>query len=167
MLCSQCGSNSNPDARFCGTCGVSLTSSTVATPGQRKGFEWAWPPVDTPQSARFAVRQAFWGALFVCGAAAVFTFISMTRSGLRLPIGPAALVDAAFFGVIAFGIWKESRLVTVAAWTVFVLAQFYTLIVSAPRTVSGLFLFAALLLAFMGAIRGTLALHEMRDRGFD
>jgi uncharacterized membrane protein len=97
----------------------------------------------------------------------LFAFISMASRDLRLPIGPSALVDAAIFGVIAFGIWKESRLVTVAAWTVFVLAQFYTLIVSAPRTVSGLFLFAALLLAFMGAIRGTLALHEMRDRGFD
>jgi hypothetical protein len=85
----------------------------------------------------------------------------------RLPIGPSALVDAAIFGVIAFGIWKESRVAAVAGLCVYVLEQFYMLIVSAPRGISGFFVIAALLCAFLAGIRETYALHDMRGRGFD
>ena len=193
MVCRHCGSSSNPGARFCKTCGVSLAplavadasasavggaagghgaaghaigKTAVSAPAQRKGFEWVWPAVDTPESARFAVRQAFWAAIFVCGATTLVVLISAVAAPTdpRLQFAPSALVDAAIFGAIAFGIWKESRAAAVAGLTVYLLEQLYMLTQLAGRP-PNFILMAILICGFLGGIRGTWALHDMRARG--
>lgn len=186
MVCRLCGTQSNPGARFCKSCGVSLApaaavssgaaghpaagrsiaGASAATPGQRKAFAWVWPAVDTPEAARYAVRQAFWGAIFVCAVTALLAFIAMSSSA-RLPVGPSALVDAAIFGAIAFGLWKESRVAAVAGLVVYAIERFHMMTVSPPRGAGTLLVIVALTCAFIGGIRGTFALHEMRARGLD
>jgi hypothetical protein len=134
---------------------------------QRKGFEWIWPAVDTPESARFAMRQGFWAAIFVCGLTALLVFVSaMSSPADRLPqFAPWALVDAAIFAAIAFGIWKESRVAAVAGLGVYIIEQLHLLTLSTRRGAGSFFIVAALLCAFIGGIRGAFALHAMRTRG--
>lgn len=186
MFCSRCGKPANAGARFCGACGVSLTpavgaassavgsfpraeavaQASAATPTQRKPFEWIWPPVDTPESARYAVRQAFWAAIFVSGMTALVVFISAVAQpgDPRLRFSPLALVDAAMFGAISFGLWKESRGAAVAGLVLYILEQMYEMSVPG-RPSRNFFLIAVLVCGFVGGIRGTFALHDFRIRG--
>jgi len=185
MVCRSCGNSLKADARFCGRCGVSfgapasvsasavghvaaaqgVTRTAAAPSGQLGRYQWMWPDVGTPESARYAVRQAFWGAIFVCGVTTLFAFIAMSASDPRLPVGPSALVDAAIFAMIAFGIWKESRVAAIAGLGVYVLEQLYMLSAPGQWGVGRFFVIVALICAFIGGIRGTFALHEFRSRG--
>jgi hypothetical protein len=135
-------------------------------PEQRKGFEWIWPAVDTPESARFAMRQAFWAAIFVCGMTAAFAIASLFASSTDspLPLAPWALVDAAIFAAIAFGIWRESRVAAVAGLGVYIIEQLHLLTIPVRRGAGSFLIVAALLVAFIGGIRGAFALHQMRTR---
>jgi hypothetical protein len=130
----------------------------------RKGFEWIWPAVDTPESARFAIRQASWAAIFVCGMTALVAVVSIMAPDPRLPLGPWALVDATIFGAVAFGIRRESRVAAVAGLGVYIVEQIHLTTLPGQRRVGAMFVVAALLCAFVGGIRGAFALHAMRTR---
>ena len=115
-----------------------------------------WPSVRTDDEAIKAVKQASGVALFCAAVFTLFGFLAVTPVGRDI-FGVTNLVDAFLFALIAWGIWKQSRL---AAWSglVLCLSEVWRL-----RTMENYWMLAIiLLLTFIAGIRGVHALHSIR-----
>lgn len=79
-------------------------------PANKKSTNWFWPPVDSLNAAKEAAKQGAIAAAIV----AVITAIAAILSLFGWEITSLwALVDAGLFALIAFGIYKMSRLAAV------------------------------------------------------
>lgn len=115
-------------------------------------WNWVWPDVDTEGGAAMATKGALWAAVMV----AVVTSIAALLGAMDLDAW--ALVDGIAFGAIAVGLWRRSRC---AAWGGLLLyiaerAYMWSTIGMKNPVIAGIFV-----LAFIGGIRGTSALHRM------
>jgi hypothetical protein len=120
-----------------------------------------WPDVSTLEGAHWAARQAAHAAAFVAVATGIAAMLAL--AGVQfvksLGINGWSLVDAAIFGVVAFYLYKDSR---VAAWTglvLFVVERVFML-VTVPAARTGPVMAIVFILAFVGGVRGTQALHR-------
>jgi hypothetical protein len=122
-------------------------------------IERLWPPVDTPERARAAVKQAFWAAIFVAGMTTFIVLVNMfvVPTDPRLQTDAFALIDAAMFAVIAYGLYHHSRTAAVAGLAIYLGEQGYALSLQPPRA-TGLIVASVIMLAFIGGIRGAFAL---------
>jgi hypothetical protein len=120
-----------------------------------------WPNVDTRESAEWATKQAFWAAVLLAAITCAFGLLSAFGVGLVKALGfDGALVHGAIFAAIAFGLGRHSRL---AAWSglVFYIADriyaWATVGMKNPPVIAAIFI-----LAFVGGVRGTSALHGLK-----
>ena len=124
-------------------------------------WNWVWPKVDTPARAALATKQAFWAAI-LC-AAITFGFASLAAVGIGavqgLGFDAGAMVDGALFGAIALGLWRQSRLAAWAGLALYCVERVYMwTTVGTTNPVIGV----VFILAFIGGVRGTSALHRFR-----
>ena len=119
---------------------------------------WAWPEISDKASARKAVKEGFWGAIFVVAcdvAIAIYTLSVGAKFAGHYDAW--VLVDAALFAIIAWRIWRNSR-----AWAVVGLILMLLEIEDKLRNASSTFglVTVLLLLAFVNAVRGAFAFHK-------
>lgn len=129
--------------------------------GTRPGLKWLWPSVTTPEGAEWATKQAFWAAVLFALITAAFSLFGaagvQVAQGLNFDL--TALIDAVLFGLIAVGLWRRSR---VAAWVGLLLYLFERAFMWSQIGVRNPVIAAIFILAFLGGVRGTSALHRMK-----
>jgi hypothetical protein len=133
--------------------------------GTQPKRNYFWPSVATPEEAAWAVKQAFWAAVFcavLTSVAAILAIAGVQFVKKTFGIDGSALVDAAIFGVVAFFLARHSR---VAAWTglvVYCLERVY-MWATVPASRTALIMPVIFILAFIGGVRGAQALHRFRQ----
>ena len=130
-----------------------MTPQPTSTDGIWRSY--LWPRVDTPERAQDATKPAFLVAV-----------VSAVLPAGSVVFGSDArqLIDAGLFGLIAFGLWKQSR---AAAWAGLVLdvigrASWWSQTGIPRDPFFALVIPAIVLWAYLVAIRGTCALHRMK-----
>jgi len=111
-----------------------------------------WPEVEDLETARSASRQGMWAAVIVAVLTAIvaaFGFLGADAS---------AFIDAVLFGLIAFGIYRVSRVAAVAGLLLFVLER---VMMFAQTRQTGGFVSLFLLLAFVHGVRGAFAYRRL------
>jgi hypothetical protein len=120
---------------------------------------WWWPPVDTLEEAKEAARQGVWAAGFVAvitGAVAVYA--ALTNSEV-MGIDAWAFVDAVVFAGIGVGIYRMWRVAAVGGLLLYVAERAYMMMQT--QSARGVILGVILTLAFINAVRGTMAHHRL------
>ena len=126
---------------------------------------WFWPDLDTEDGAKSACRAAMWCAVFVAGITTIVALIAIAGvKGLPLPIDGSALIDAALFAGIAFGLSRYSRFAGVAGFALFLIERLY-MIAKAGFLMGGGILGIVLALAFFNGMRGTFAYNKLKAPG--
>ena len=117
---------------------------------------WAqfWPPVVDEASARAVARQAMWASLIVAGITAVVSQMQV------LGLNNWALVDVALFALIAYGIYRMSRVSAILGLLLFIVER--VLMFQTSGRTGGL-VALALLVAFIHGVRGTFGFHRLRQ----
>src|SRR5262249_6857821 len=115
----------------------SLHSSRFANFTERRitmsNTSWLWPDVSGEDEAKKACRAAMWCAIIVAGVTALFSFLAMAGTKMNnVPVDGSALLDAAIFGVIAFGLSRYSRIAGVAGFALFLFERIYMLSKAGP-----------------------------------
>ncbi len=117
--------------------------------------DWVWLRVDSRRRAQNAIEEGFWAATFVSGITALFLLITVLKDPDQLTVGE--VLGVFVFAVIAFGIRRRSRAAALAAPILFVLGRIYAVVSGAPWY---LLISVLITLAFLNAVRGTLAYHS-------
>ncbi|HWZ98868.1 MAG TPA: hypothetical protein VN025_14015 [Candidatus Dormibacteraeota bacterium] len=121
---------------------------------------WFWPDVSAQDGAKNACRGAMWCAILVAGLTTVVALLAL--SGVKsLPIDGSALIDAAIFGGIAFGLSRCSRFAGVAGFALFLFERIY-LIAKVGFFMGGGILGIVLLLGFFNGMRGAFAYKKLQ-----
>jgi hypothetical protein len=124
----------------------------------KKATNWFWPAVDTIGAAQDAAKLGAYTAAIVAGITALFAILSLF--GVEIT-SIWALVDAGLFALIAFGIYKMSRVAAVAGLLLYLWGQLSQLLDSGRTNWFLVFLFT---LMFIGGIRGTFAYHKLKKQ---
>ena len=121
---------------------------------------WAWPEIIDEDSARDAAHMAGGWAGVVAGLTTLLAVISIAGGGSFMGIGAWSLVDAAFFGVVAWRIWCGSRLFAVIGLSLYALEVLYNVVTHPPGI--GI-LPVIIMLALINGVRGTFGLHKFEE----
>jgi hypothetical protein len=121
--------------------------------------KWYWEDVSDVSGAEKAMSGGMWAALFVAGITSLV--VALSFAGVKLfGIGASALLDAAIFAAIAFGIKRRSRFAAVAGLILYILERLYMM----QRTgAGGLVMGVIFTLLFINAVRGAFAYHKMNE----
>jgi hypothetical protein len=123
---------------------------------------WYWPDVSGLDGAKGACRSGMWCAIVVAGITALFALVAI--AGVKLfPIDGSALLDAALFGGIAFGLSRCSRFAGVAGFVLFLIERIY--MIAKVGFVPGALIFGVvLLMGFFNGMRGAFAYNKLQTR---
>lgn len=126
----------------------------------KKRRNFIWPSVDTRDGALWATKQGLWAAVFCAAVTAGLALLGVAQVQFARDFGMdvGALVDAFIFAAIAFGLWRQSR---VAAWAGLLLYLAERIYMWSQYGLKNPVIAAILILAFIGGVRGTSALHAM------
>ena len=171
MYCLGCGAENIESSARCIRCGrdlVNLRGENSSKPMQEKvdkkrKANWWWPDVTTIESATKATKQGMWAAVCVAVVTAIFATVAANSGNIKYgadSISPWAFIDSAVFSVVAFGLYKNSRVAAVAGLVVFVFEKLDQ--ITSAGTVGNIFIAVIIALCFVGAVRGTYALHRIR-----
>jgi hypothetical protein len=123
---------------------------------RRTGGNWFSPTITDAYSARQAAKQGVGAAGWCAGVTAVLALA--TFAGVHLfNITGWALLDAALFAIIAWGISRMSRFAAVAGLALYAIESLAMLATSGP---TGVPMRIILLVMFVNAVRGTFAFHK-------
>lgn len=123
---------------------------------------WFWPDVSSAEQAKKACRVAMWCAVLVASITALVSILAIAGAKLgNLPIDGSALLDAALFGGIAYGLSRFSRFAGVAGFALFLLERVYMIAKAGPAA-GGIFMGFFLLLGFLHGMRGAFAYHKLQ-----
>ena len=124
-------------------------------------ISWYSPDFNTEDGAKAACRTAMWCAVFVAGITTVVAIIAIAGvKGIPLPIDGSALIDAALFAGIAFGLSRFSRFAGVAGFALFLFERLY-MIAKAGFLMGGGILGIVLAIAFFNGMRGSFAYKKL------
>ena len=170
----NCGSPQPDSKGYCHACGTSRGMGSAAqayrgpaevqTPIQtyskpRSKSDWLWPKITGLESAKRAARQGVWAAMITVVTTSVV--VVLAHAGFPIAdLGVEALVDAALFLIVAWGIHKMSRTAAVGGLSLYLLEQIYMWSQDGPR---GLPLVGILALMYINAIRGTFQYHKILE----
>jgi hypothetical protein len=172
MYCIGCGAENIESSAHCIRCGrdlMNLRGENSSKPMEEKVVKkskanwWWWPDVTTIESATKATRQGMWAAVFVAAVTAIFATVAANSGDIKFgtaSISPWALIDSAIFAAVAFGLYKKSRVAAVAGLVIFGLEKLDQ--ITSAGTVGNIFIAVIIALCFIGAVRGTYALHRFR-----
>ncbi len=119
---------------------------------------WIWPGFPDKASARKAIKVGFWVYIFiVIDNLAIGLYSLSTSESVAGHYDAWVLVDGALFAIIAWRLWKNSRV-----WAVIGLALWAAEIVDKLRNAPSTFgvISVLLLLAILNATRGAFAFHK-------
>ena len=120
---------------------------------------WFWPDVSDLDGAKDATRYGMWCALLVAGVTTLFAALSLLGVGL-MGVTPAALLDAALFGAIGFGLSRYSRFAAVAGFVLFLAEKIYAVVTTGSILGAGVF-GVILLFGLLNGIRGAFAYQKL------
>jgi hypothetical protein len=120
---------------------------------------WYWEDVSGVSGAEKAINGGFWAALFVAVVTSLFVGLSFAGISL-LGIGPAALLDAGIFAVIAIGIKRKSRFAAVAGLILYIIERVYMF---QRGGTGGMVMGIVFTLLFLNAVRGAFAYHRLTE----
>ena len=127
---------------------------------QKKGNAF-WPSVATVEDAKGAAKAGFVAAVLVALITTAFATWALYSNGpVAGFIDPWAYLDAALFGAIAFGIYKESRAAAVAGLLLYLVEKGFQ--VASTGQFQGAVVTVLFVLFFVSGVRGTFALHRLR-----
>ena len=118
-----------------------------------KGWKAFWPSLDTLRGAEQAAKQGFWAAVFCAVVTAAFALLSIMGADL------SALVDAALFAMVAWGLWNKSRAAAVFGLSLYVLERLYMWSTAGMQNPIIAVLFT---LFFINGVRGTFAWKRLK-----
>src|SRR3974390_832298 len=121
---------------------------------------WFWPDVSELEGAKNATKGGMWCAVFVAGMTTFVVLLTTLFKISILGVKADALLDAALFAGIAFGLSRYSRFAAVAGFALFVLEKIYMLATTGNFFSVG-FLGIVIALGFFNAIRGTFAYAKL------
>jgi hypothetical protein len=124
---------------------------------------WYWPDVSDLDGAKDATRFGMWCAILVAGVTALFVVLSFF--GIRfMAITPAALLDAALFAAIAYGLSKYSRFAAAAGFALFLVEKIYAVVATGSILGAGV-LGVVILFGFLNGVRGAFAYQKLLAAG--
>lgn len=125
---------------------------------------WFWPDVSNLDEAKKACRSAMWCAILVAGVTTLFSFLAIAGTKMNnVPVDGSALIDAALFAGIAYGLYRCSRFAGVAGFVLFLFERIYMISKGGPAA-SGLFLGIVLLLGFLNGMRGAFSYYKLQTQ---
>lgn len=125
-----------------------------------------WPDVSSIESAKKAAAYGAGAAGLVALMTAAFaTMALMSRSTVIGFIDAWAYLDAMIFAIIAFGIYKESRVAAVFGLIVFLAEKAHQIHVT--EKFDGAVMAVFIVVFFISSVRGTFALHKLRSSADD
>jgi len=130
---------------------------------EKPKFKWWWPDVSSVDAAGRAVKQGMWAAVFVAFVTALFASYAL-GSGKMVAgfVDASAFIDSVIFAIVAIGLYKQSRIAAIAGLAIFLFEKIVQFTM-APVATGGIFMAIILTLCFIGAVRGTNALHKLRS----
>jgi len=187
MYCNRCGAHNPDDAHFCAKCGAAVKAETASAPAATPpaphvpaahtaastpatpsvGHRAAPAPVDPKgfvfptmsmsdildrQAARAHTMAGFVAAIL----GVVFSLFAAKAFGSFL-LGMAAL-----YAVIAFGLWKSSRVAAIVGLVVSISNAIATVVLTSGTAPKLMLLVVVLfVIAYWNAVRGTFAEHRL------
>ena len=118
---------------------------------------WFCPDVSNMEGAEDSCRLAKWCAVAVAGLTALLALVSIAGPSIA-GIRPFAFVDAAIFGVVAFGLEKQSR---VAGFALYLCERVYMIVTTGSILGAGA-LGIVILIGFLNGIRGAFAIARLK-----
>ena len=158
MKCPKCGLLNPPAALRC-DCGYDFPSGVVkesyVSQDEKdrlkppRPYHWYWPKIYDLGTAKQAVVSTSDAAFWVAGVTAALAVLSLFGIEI-LGSSPWALIDAALFAALAFGVRRASRICAVLALVLYVVE------VAQMATKQGRLgnLAILLVLIFVGGVRG-------------
>ncbi|MGH7493628.1 MAG: hypothetical protein ACREOO_14720 [bacterium] len=119
-----------------------------------------WPKVDTIEDAKAASRAGAWAAIFVAamtGVVAILAFAGIQIFG-QVKIEVWSLIDSALFILIAWGLFRYSRVAAVVGLLLYLVER---IVMMASGLTGGLIVSVIIILMFIGAVRGTIAYRRL------
>ena len=132
-------------------------------PSKPKRRNLFWPKFETIEDAKWASRQAMVAAIFCGSVTVLFTFLSLCGVEFfrkTFQLSGLSPVDAPIFGLIAFGLSRQSRF---AAWSglIFYLLERVYAWAAVPATRMNVIMPILFTLAFIAGVRGAHAFHRL------
>ena len=121
-------------------------------------IEWVYPPIVDKLSAKKAAKYGVWAALFCSGATVLVVLINAMGASI-LGLNYLALIDAAIFGAIAFGIYKMYRAAAIIGLVLYLYERVYMF--ETQGNFGNTFQVVILVFMFINSIRGTFLYHKL------
>jgi hypothetical protein len=123
-----------------------------------------WSKIDTLELAQEAAKGGFAAAMFCAAVTAVLAIAGYFGFSLIPGLGLFALIDAAIFAGLGWGIYRYSRVCAVLALLFYCAEQFNNVVsLSAVNAV----LLVLFLVFYWRAVRGTFAYHRIKKSAAD
>ena len=135
-----------------------------------KPFRGLWPAVDTLEGAKFANRMGFWAAIFCASATLALAVLGVLGVQLFREYGLDFdlwnLLDVYLYSLIAWGLWRRSRIAAVGGLLLYVGGTIYQWIVRV-RPPNGMEVVWAVIITlwFTSGVRGTFAYRRFGGLG--
>lgn len=132
-----------------------------ATPKRQSRWAmWIWPDTQDEQTARSIVLRGVWACIAIAVlTTAVALYAIASDQKVSGHYDGWALVDAALFSIIAWRMWKNSRIWSVIG-VILMVMEMVDKVANAAATFN--VITVLLFLAILHAARGTFALHKIR-----
>ena len=118
-----------------------------------------WPEITHTEIAKKAARQGFWAAVFCASMTAVLSILG--HAGIEVfgikNFGLLELGDAVLYAVIAWRIYKMSRIAAIAGLSLYLYSRINMWVDYGPRNPVIAIIFT---LMFINSIRGTFTYHK-------
>jgi hypothetical protein len=130
-------------------------------PSKRKTGSGWWPEVDSSDGAKGAAHQGAGSAVIVAGVTTLFSVLAIFGVQILPGFSPASLIDAGLFAIVAWRIYKMSRIWAVLGLVFFVGERVYSLYLRGLTGAGGLVVGVILLFGFISGVRGTFAYQKL------
>ena len=124
---------------------------------KRRIRNWIWPSLSNVTVVRQAAHQGTWAAVLVALMPALLAAVSLVEK-TPSQIDTWAFVDTLQFAVIAFAIYKMSRVAAILGLTIYLIQR---IVIWATVGSDNIILTSMIMLAFVNSVRGTVVYHRL------
>jgi len=126
-----------------------------------KPFSGLWPAVDTLKGAKSANRAAFWATIFWASMRLILVLLGVLGIQFVEEVNLWGLFDVGLFGLIAWGLWKRSRIAAIAGPVLYIGLIILQWIDIGPPTWDLRIISVIITFLFINGIRGTFAYRRL------